>query len=582
MIPVPQVCEWSPSLLLTFSENVFSPLIYYSHLGPLILSLLLGTVVLFNNPRALINRVLFVVTGLFGLWVYLDLILWAHENPSVIMFAWAIIVPVELLIYAACLYLVGVFANGLNDTSWRVKAAIVAFFIPLFFGLHTSLNLIGFDFTNCDREAIEGPLISYLYYAELLLIGLITTVAIRGWRRLETRSARTQLTLVTLATLIFLLIFSAGNILVTQFLEFDWSYEQYKLFGMPIFAALIAYSIVKFRTFNVKVITAQILVVALGLLILSLLFLQSIENVRILTVITFALVCILGYVLVRSVRQEVEQREKIERLAKELESANTRLKELDKLKSEFVSIASHQLRSPLAAVKGYASMLLEGSFGRLSVGAHEAVGRIFSSSALMARSVEDFLNVSRIELGRMKYDLSEFDMCQLVDSVIEEQKPIAEDKKLKLKFFKDASITTCDVFADIGKIKQVLTNFVDNAIKYTQRGSVTVTFSRDTKRNVVRVGVTDTGIGMSQETIKKLFAKFARADNANKVNVIGTGLGLFVAKQLVEAHGGRVWAESPGDGKGSTFFFELPLQARGEAVEAATMDSAPPPQPAAA
>lgn len=568
MIPVPQVCEWSSSFLLIFSENVFSPLIYYSHLGPLILSLLLGIVVLLNNPSALVNRVLFFITGLFATWVYLDLILWADANPSNIMFVWALIVPIELLIYAACLYLVGVFANNLSDVSWRSKAIVAALFLPLFLGLHTSLNLVGFDFTNCDREAIEGPLIEYLYYAELLLIGFTAATTIRGWYKLKDKLARRQLAIVALATLIFLLIFSAGNIIVTQFLEFDWSYEQYKLFGMPIFAALIAYSIVKFKTFNVKVITAQILVTALGLLILSLLFLQSIKNVRILTVITFGLVCALGYFLVRSVRQEVQQRERIENLAKELEAANARLKELDKLKTEFVSIASHQLRSPLAAIKGYASMLLEGSFGRLSVGAHEAVGRIFSSSALMARSIEDFLNVSRIELGRMKYDLSQFDICKLVETVIEEQAPIADDKKLKLKFFKDKSVNTCDIFADIGKIKQVVTNFVDNAIKYTPRGTVTVTFSRDVKKGVARIGVTDTGIGMSPETIKKLFSKFARADNANKVNVIGTGLGLFVAKQLVEAHGGRVWAESPGDGKGSTFFFELPLQAKGEAVAA--------------
>lgn len=258
--------------------------------------------------------------------------------------------------------------------------------------------------------------------------------------------------------------------------------------------------------------------------------------------------------------------ETLQHFSEKLANANERLKELDKLKTEFVSIASHQLRSPLAAIKGYASMLLEGSFGELSLGAREAIGRIFSSSSFMARSVDDFLNVSRIELGRMKYDFSSFDICSLIDLVIDEQQPFAKEKKLKLAHDKPKGAEGCNIYADIGKVKQVLTNLVDNAIKYTPKGSITVKFDRNPEKKTITIMVKDIGMGMERGTIEKLFKKFSRADDANKVNVIGTGLGLYVAKNLIEAQNGRIWAESEGPGKGSTFYIELP-EANGEEKE---------------
>lgn len=286
---------------------------------------------------------------------------------------------------------------------------------------------------------------------------------------------------------------------------------------------------------------------------------ESIEQIHLIVAVAVIVVALLAFLLIRGVKREVQQRERIEKLVEDLEKANTRLKELDKLKTEFVSIASHQLRSPLAAVKGYASMLLENSFGELSVGAREAVGRIFSSSSFMARSVDDFLNVSRIELGRMKYDLSIFDLCSIIDLVLDEQKPFAEDKNIKLEHKRDKKTKTCQIFADMGKVKQVLTNLVDNAIKYTPKGgTISITFTRNIEAHTVTVAVADTGMGMSKETIKRLFKKFSRADNANKVNVIGTGLGLYVAHNLITAQGGKIWAESDGEGKGSTFYIELP------------------------
>ena len=246
-------------------------------------------------------------------------------------------------------------------------------------------------------------------------------------------------------------------------------------------------------------------------------------------------------------------------LAQDLARANERLKELDKAKSEFVSIASHQLRSPLTSIRGYASMLAEGSFGKLTQKAQEAAARIEESAKLMAMSVEDYLNVSRIESGNMKYNLSDFNLRDMTDKICEDLRPDAMKHNLILLFRTNLSSRGI-VNADVGKTNQIVHNLINNSIKYTPKGTINVFMRDDLKKKKIYIEITDTGIGMSQETIAKLFNKFTRADNANSVNVSGTGLGLFVALKMAEQMGGNISAQSEGDGKGSTFTFELPLQ----------------------
>lgn len=564
------LCPWESAQYFFFSSEV-PPLLYYSHFIAILAAVILALVLIPRVRESLAVRLFITTIFFFTAWTIIDIPLWALNRPDISLFLWSLQVLVEMFVYASAFYFAYAFIAQ-KDLKFLWKIGLFVLLTPIIVLLPTPYLFPGIS-TECVVS--ETPFFNFFstYSFEIFLSFLILFISFWG---IKTQSARrTEIILFTTGVIVFLIAFSSGNIVGS--ITGDWNLAQAGLFGMSVFIAFLTYSIVKFKTFNVKLFAAQVLVSALAISVLAILFLQTISNVRIIAGITFVFVCILGYLLVRGVKREIEQRERIEKLAKELEGANVRLKDLDRVKTEFVSIASHQLRSPLAAIKGYASMLLESSFGKISVGAHEAVGRIFSSSSLMARSIEDFLNVSRIELGQMKYDLAPFDICKLVETVIEEQTPIAEDKKLTLKLFRDKSVTTCDIFADIGKIKQVLTNFVDNAIKYTPRGSITITFSRDSKHKVVRVGVTDTGMGMSPETIKKLFVKFSRADNANRVNVIGTGLGLFVAKQLIEAHGGRVWAESSGEGKGSTFFFELPLEAKGTALAESSAETIKPP-----
>jgi signal transduction histidine kinase len=316
------------------------------------------------------------------------------------------------------------------------------------------------------------------------------------------------------------------------------------------------YATIKHRLFNIKVIATELLVFLLWIFIIVKALIATTPNEKISEVILLLITVIIGIFLIRSVLKEVEAREEIERLAKDLSSANARLKELDKLKSEFVSIASHQLRSPLTAIKGYASLIKDGSFGKVSPGVGEAIDKIFQSSQALVAMVEDFLNISRIEQGRMKFEFESFDLKTLAVEIIDELKPTVERAGLTLSLSTDHQEPYA-IKADRNKIRQIINNLIDNAIKYTPKGSISVTLSRRPNRNKILIAIADTGIGIDAETIPHLFEKFSRAKDANKVNVIGTGLGLYIVKEIVNGHHGRVWVESSGKGSGSTFFVEL-------------------------
>jgi len=204
-------------------------------------------------------------------------------------------------------------------------------------------------------------------------------------------------------------------------------------------------------------------------------------------------------------------------------------------------------------------MILEGSYGTVPDKAREALERIADSSKFMISSVEDYLNVSRIESGNMKYEMSDFNLRDMVEQVVDELRQPAMKQGLLLTFRTDLTGKGI-VNADPGKVRQALHNLINNSLKYTPKGSVMVSVGDDVKRKKMMVTISDTGIGMTQDTLDSLFAKFSRAKDANKTNISGTGLGLYVAKQMIEHMGGTICADSKGEGKGSTFTLELPLQ----------------------
>lgn len=252
----------------------------------------------------------------------------------------------------------------------------------------------------------------------------------------------------------------------------------------------------------------------------------------------------------------IKLKEEVANATKDLRSANKKLLKLDEAKSEFISIASHQLRTPLTVIKGYISMMLEGSFGKLDKIGEESLKKVYESNERLINLVENLLNISRIESGRLQFVYNKMGLNFIVDSVIEELEENAKKKDLKL-VYKKPKKDLSEFMMDSEKIRQVVMNLIDNAIKYTAKGDIVIKIGE--AKGKVSFSVSDNGIGISSQDIKNLFKKFSRGTGTSLVHTEGTGLGLYVAKQMVEAHGGKIWAESKGEGAGSEFCFELPI-----------------------
>ncbi len=253
----------------------------------------------------------------------------------------------------------------------------------------------------------------------------------------------------------------------------------------------------------------------------------------------------------------------------DLKAANEQLKKLDEAKSEFISIASHQLRTPLTAIKGYISMMLEGDFGQLTQQEHVSLEKVFESNERLIRLVEDLLNISRIESGRLQFSFAAGSLEKMVDGVVEELSGNAKKKGLNLVYNKPQAALPL-VTMDEDKLRQVVMNLVDNSIKYTKQGTVTVSLDlktekvkddkqKEIERKYLEFCVADTGMGISKEDLPNLFQKFSRGTGTSLIHTEGTGLGLYVARMMMEAHKGAIWAESEGEDKGSKFCFKLPI-----------------------
>jgi signal transduction histidine kinase len=240
----------------------------------------------------------------------------------------------------------------------------------------------------------------------------------------------------------------------------------------------------------------------------------------------------------------------------QLKVANEGLKQLDTARSEFISIASHQLRTPPTAIKWYLAALLAGDFGKVEKKALGAVKKLQATNNGLISLIDDLLNVSRIERGKMEFLFESVDVAALVNFAVDQLKPTAISKKLKL-IYVPAKGKLPKIIADKEKLQQVVNNLVDNSIKYTKSGKITVTLAK--RKGDLVLTIADTGKGMGEKEKAQIFQKFKRGrDSVHQAT--GLGLGLYVAKVVVEHHHGKIWAESPGEGKGSTFYVSLPIR----------------------
>ncbi len=252
--------------------------------------------------------------------------------------------------------------------------------------------------------------------------------------------------------------------------------------------------------------------------------------------------------------------EENQRVLEQLEESNSKLRVLDKAKDEFISMASHQLRTPLTSVKGYISMVLEGDAGKISDPQEKLLSEAFGASQRMVYLIGDFLNVSRIQTGKFVIEPKPTNLAVVVSEEMKQLESTAARRNVTIIYDQPENFPIFKL--DENKMRQVIMNFVDNAIFYSKPdGEVKVVLIKTEKE--VRFEVYDHGIGVPEAERHKLFTKFYRAENARQARPDGTGIGLFMAKKVVVAHGGSIIFESE-ENVGSTFGFSLPLSLKDE------------------
>lgn len=544
-----------PPIYLIFSDSV-PDLLYYSHIPTAIISIIVGFFI-FKRSGGTHGRHLLIISMLFSTWIFSNLIVWTSVDSGIIMFVGSLFGIISILLSTAFLFFIYNFIK--KEKMGLIFKTIIFIPVSLLIILNQN-NVSGFDLSLCGATGGE-----YYYYAFYIFDFIVLcTILCFGFYKYFTEKTdfKKQILLLLFGVGSFLFLFISTGFISSYLYSIGYSrafeIEQYGLFGMAFFFVVIGYMIVRYRAFNVKMAGAEALVSGLLILIFSqLFFVEGITEIVLVT-FTFALTVVGGYYLVRNVKNEIRQREELKKLTKSLEISNSKLKFLDKQKSEFLSIASHQLRSPLTAIRGYSSMLLEGSYGQVPPDVKVPLARIHQSACLMAQEIEDYLNISRIEAGNMKYNLSDLSLPEQVSLICDDMRKEAQKNGLAFIYRTELNGNGI-VNADVGKVVQIVQNLISNAIKYTRKGLVRVVVRDDVVQKKIFVDVIDTGIGMSSETMVKIFQKFERADNANEANIHGTGLGLYVAVNMARAMGGNIIANSDGNEKGSKFTVDFPL-----------------------
>ncbi|MFA6000435.1 MAG: HAMP domain-containing sensor histidine kinase, partial [Candidatus Paceibacterota bacterium] len=525
----------------------------YSHLVPLFVTVVVSSFVLVKSKFSMLSKVFTLFTFGFCLWLLGDVIIWTSSNYNLVSFLWSPLDYINVLFYLFGAYFLVVLVTG-KDISFWGKLLLFVLFLPAWWITVTNQSISVFDQTVC--EAINSDfLTNYKFYIEILVIAFIGFYALFSQRKCE-NAKKWQIAAVSLALILFFSVFAA-----TEYISSEtgiYEINLYSLFVLPVFLFMIVYSISNLEIFRIRLVGFQLLPYVLIVMVGSQFFFLENPTDRALTTITFIASLGFGLLLLRSGKKEVEAREKIEKLATELEQVNIQLKELDRQKDELISIVSHQLATPVTSVKWYIEMMLDGDTGKLTAEQQKQLTTMQGVTGDLADLVGMILDVSRLQLGKMKVDRTDLDLSTFFRDILAIIEPKAAEKKVK--FLKSLPKELPTAMLDKRLMRMTLENLLTNAVKYTPAGGE-AELKVWVEGKKLHYTVRDTGCGIPKSEQPRMFEKLYRATNVRTVD--GNGFGLFVAKGAVEAQGGSIRFESA-EGKGTTFYVEIPVIKKGE------------------
>ena len=521
-----------------------------------IFNFFLGFFVLIKDPSKKLNLFFGISCFVTSIWIFANFMMGVRQTLFWLESASAFgaLVP-----FTALLWILELCEKRLSG-----KSLILLGGLALFFFVVSYTELITTDIKEIHFGRFEGktgplfPLYS-VYVSGVLLF--ILYVFIEGYLK-ASGIKKLQLSYVMIGGILYM---SSASIVTLIF----------PLFGIYRFAFLdtpsslfllffTALAITRYHLFGIEVILTEILVLVIGILLLIQIFVAPTIFWKIINGTIFLLFCIFGYLLIRGVFREIKRREEVERIAQQekalrekAEKLAEEFQHLDRLKNQFILTTQHHLRTPLSIIKGYLATILGGIYGEIkNQKINQALKNTLQATQRLITLVNEFLDISQFQLGKGALKKEEINLKDVLNETVEELRPEAEKKKLYLKMiFKTEDLK---LKADFQRLKEAFFNLIDNAIKYTQKGGIEIKVESKSPESLL-VSIKDTGIGMSKETLSKIFkGLFERGKEAEKVELTGKGIGLFISKVIVDAHKGKIWAESEGPGKGSTFFVELP------------------------
>lgn len=524
-------------------------MLYYSHIPSLIINLLLSFLVI-RKSKTLSSKILFAISITFAIWIICNLTAWLSVNGLALYFAWSFFGIVTAMMFMLSAYLTFVYLFKRDIPFWtKILSLIVV--LPIIVLTPTIYNLPSFNSVLCLLN--ENILFDTYYYAVgglsfLLIIGMLIYKVIK----VKDSNERKEGIIFALGIELFILMFFFTGFLssyiasLDMFSMYPYNAEFYGMFGMDIFMAFLAYLIVRYQAFNVKLLGAQALVWSIGILVGSQLFFVKTTINMVLTSITLVITVVAGYILVRSVKKVDEQR--------------IALAEANESQQVLIRFITHQVKGFFTKSKMVFASILEGDLGPISEEMKGMAQTGLDSDSQAVDMIQNILNASNLRTGKTQFTFEDVDMTGLVSTLIEKFKERIQTKGLNL----DLRLPSHQLMANIDKVQfeQVVNNLVDNAINYTERGEIIISLSRheyysDSK---IHFSVKDSGIGLSPKDKQNLFREGGRGEESVKVNVNSTGYGLFIVKKIVENLHGQIWAESAGRNLGTTFIVELPAK----------------------
>jgi signal transduction histidine kinase len=513
----------------------------YSGLINGIFALGFGIFIISKNWRNRVNQLFFLMTLAIAVWAF-GYWQWLLSNDETSALFWVRILSVGSIFIPVFYFHWILFLLEIHKQRRYLNLLRLAYLTAFFF--------LAFSFSPLFIKDVSPKLFFsfwpepgflYTFYLIFIYFGLVSYSLFLLYQSYQSslKERKRQLFYVILGSVL-----GFGGGLTNFFLWYDIPIAPYGNFLVALFPFFLGYAILKHHLFNIKVVAAELLTFAIWTGVFIEVLVAKTWKERLFEFGLFVFVIIFGVLLIKSVLK--------------LEAANKRLKQLDKLKSEFLSFASHQVKTPMTVIKGFASLIYDGTYGSVPEKVKEAAIHIKEVADQTVRLVDNFLDLRKIEEGRMEYKFTEVNIIELIKNIVEELRLMAQEKGLDLTFKTlKTNLSEIKIKADEQKLKQVIQNLIENAIKYTDKGFVKVELKEE--KDSVLIIVRDSGRGISKELLPNLFQQFSRDTKIPK-EIRGTGLGLYIAKEIINVHRGKIWAESKGEGKGSIFYVELPKE----------------------